>query len=243
MFRSLGHRTSLSKTVAEKIEEAIRQKKIHPGEKLPSELELCGQFNVSRTVVREALGTLRAKGLLTIMKGKGIYVRTVTGETAADPMQFYLKMHFERSYALDIVHARQVLEPAIVVLAAKNRTKEDLQRLTADLEALRNCDGSYLELANLDTQFHIDVAKASKNSLMPLLIDPIHRLMPDVKSSVYATVGDAKESAIRWHAKILNCIERGDTTSARTAMIRHLKIAEQHTEIMLRSQKKKKISV
>lgn len=53
-FKSLGNRTSLSKTVEAQIEEAIRTRKFQPGDRLPTEQELCAQFGVSRTVVREA---------------------------------------------------------------------------------------------------------------------------------------------------------------------------------------------
>jgi DNA-binding FadR family transcriptional regulator len=84
--------------------------------------------------------------------------------------------------------------------------------------------------------FHLDIAKASENSLIPLILEPIHRLIPQIKSSVYATVVDAKQSAVEWHEKILTAILQRDAEGARNAMIRHLEIAEQHTEQMLQNQ-------
>lgn len=88
--------------------------------------------------------------------------------------------------------------------------------------------------------FHLDVAKASENSIIPLILEPIHRLIPQIKSSVYATVGDAKQSAVEWHQKILAAILQRDAKGARNAMIRHLEIAEEHTEQMLQNQLSKK---
>ena len=89
-------------------------------------------------------------------------------------------------------------------------------------------DGDYEELSRLDMLFHLDIAKASENSIIPLILEPIQRLAPRIKSSVYATVADAKKSALEWHKKILDAILNSDSAGAREAMMRHLKIAEQH---------------
>ncbi len=238
MFRAVGNRSSLSATVESQIEEAIRARQLSPGEKLPSEMALCEQFGVSRTVVREALRTLSAKGYISITKGKGMFIKGFTGEAVTTPLHNYLKMHFERGYVLDIVHARQIIEPSMAALAATNHTDTDLARLQKDLADLRVCTGDFAELARLDMTFHLNIARASQNGLMPLLIEPIHRLMPEIKSTVYATVTDAKESAVTWHEKIYVAIAAGKPESARKAMTEHLQIAERHAEQMLRAQKK-----
>ena len=87
--------------------------------------------------------------------------------------------------------------------------------------------------------FHLDIAKASENSLIPLILEPIHRLAPRIKSSVYATVADAKQSALEWHEKILNAILQHDAEGASDAMMHHLEIAEQHDrQILLQEQSK-----
>ena len=75
IFNSVGNKELLSQKVAAEIENAIISKKIPPGDRLPSELELCSQFGVSRTAVREALRTLSAKGMISIEKGRGIFVK------------------------------------------------------------------------------------------------------------------------------------------------------------------------
>lgn len=233
IFEPLANRSLLSKSVEDAVELAIRQKKVRAGTRLPSEFEFCEQFGVSRTVIREALRVLNSRGLITIIKGKGMFVKEFSGQSAADPLHFYLQMNFERTYVMDIVHARQILEPAIVELASRYRTKDDINRLAADIEELRSCTGNFLELSKTDTQFHVDIAKASGNSLMPLLLEPIHRLIPDIKSTVYATVHDAKESALALHQKIFDGIAEGDAQHAREAMVEHLRIAEEHAERML----------
>ena len=233
LFAPLTNRSLLSKTVEDAIVEAIQKQKLEPGTKLPSEMELCEQFGVSRTVVREALRVIHSRGLIQIIKGKGMFVREFSGQNAADPLHFYLRMNFNRSYVMDIVHARQILEPAIVALASLHRSDEDIKRMAHDIELLKTCADDFVELSRIDTQFHVDVAKASGNSLMPLLLEPIHRLIPEIKSTVYATVKEARESAVMWHEKILEEIIRGNDVSSRQAMEEHLRIAEDHAERML----------
>ena len=70
MFQPVGKRRLLSKLVESQIEEAIRSKEVLPGEKLSSEQELCKQFKVSRTALREALRMLAARGLIVSHEGE-----------------------------------------------------------------------------------------------------------------------------------------------------------------------------
>ena len=72
-----------------------------------------------------------------------------------------------------------------------------------------------------------------------MLLEPIHRLAPRIKSSVYATVIDAKQIAVEWHEKILTAILNRDAENARLSMVRHLEIAEQHDKQVLVKQKQK----
>jgi GntR family transcriptional repressor for pyruvate dehydrogenase complex len=240
VFTLLQNREPISELIAHQIENAILEKKYVTGSKLPSENELCEQFGVSRTSVRDALGTLEAQGLIDIVKGKGMFVKRLTTETVTNILQKYLRGRTDRNYILDLVHARQILEPAIAFTAALNYNDEDIERMSEDIRNLSECEGGYSELADLDTMFHLNLARASRNSIMPLLLDPIHKLIPEVKSTIYATIKDAKESAVIWHQKILDAVISGDARKARQAMEEHLTIAEQHAEKMLKAQKQKK---
>jgi len=231
----------LSKTVAASIEEAIRSKKIIKGNKLPSESELCEQFGVSRTALREALRMLSARDLVTIIKGKGIYVKGPSADAVTRPLHMLLQMKGEHNYVRDVIRARQIIEPAIAAEAAKNRTEEDIDRLKKNMQDLENCGDDHLRLASLDALFHLDIAKASQNTIMPMLLDPIHRLMPEIKLSIYKVVGEkvAKESATVWHGKILQEIIAQNVEGARLAMEQHLLKAAEHAEEMLRVQEMK----
>lgn len=236
MFAPVENREILSKKIAGSIEEAIHSRKITRGNKLPSEAELAAQFGVSRTAIREALRMVSAKGLIRIEKGRGIFVQDLSATTVSDPLHQYLKFNIERDYALDVIHARQIIEPSIAAFAATHRSDEDVEKLQANIRQLVGYDGEFDGLAKLDMDFHLAIAAASHNQVMPLILDPIHRLMPEIKKSVYATNDHAKESAVEWHGKIVERIIARDVEGARTMMQKHLEIAEEHIRVMLRAQ-------
>jgi GntR family transcriptional repressor for pyruvate dehydrogenase complex len=191
---------------------------------------------VSRTVIREALRTVSAKGLIRIEKGRGIFVKDLSADTVSDPLHQYLKFKIERNYALDVIHARQIIEPSIAAFAALNRNEEDMEKLHDNIFRLKNFSGENSGLAKLDMEFHMQIAYASHNQVVPLILEPIHRLMPEIKKSVYATNEHAQDSAIEWHAKIVDEIVKGDPEGARSMMQKHLSIAEEHIQHMLRLQ-------
>jgi GntR family transcriptional regulator, transcriptional repressor for pyruvate dehydrogenase complex len=239
LFQKVAARRLLSQTVVEQIEQAIKDKILGPGMRLPSEMDLCKSFGVSRTAVREAIRMLSARGLVKIEKGKGMFVNTLSAAAVTDPLRLYLSMNYEKVFVLDVIRARQAIEPSIAAVAAAQRTDDDILKLRQDVEELRNASEDYLQLAGLDMTFHLDIARASQNPLMPLIIDPIHRLMPEIKSSVYATVEHARESALEWHSRITERIVAADASGARDTMAEHLRIAEEHARQMLQAQSRK----
>ncbi len=239
-FSTVGNRELLSKTVASKIEEAIRERVLKSGDKLASEFELASQFDVSRTVIREALRMLSGRGIVVIKKGKGVYVSGYSTESVVGPLHSYLKFSIPEDYAIDVINARQVIEPPIAAVAAITHDAQDSAILQKDWEDLNACpEDDHLELAKLDLRFHLDIAKATHNAIIPLMIEPIHRLMPAIKLSIYKVVHNSKTSALENHRKILTAILARDADGARNAMAFHLQIAEEHVMLTLKSESEK----
>lgn len=230
MFNPLQERVSIKEIIASQIEEAILEKKYLPGNKLPSENELCKIFGVSRTSVREAIQILQAHGLVEIVKGKGIFVKSISSESVSNSILKFLEHRFEGDYYFDLIHARQIIEPGIAYLAALNRTDEDLKKLAKDIEDIKNNEGDPIKHGEYDMSFHMHLAKASQNKLLPLLLKPVHKLMPGVKSKILTDVAEAKEAAVVWHTKIYNKVKKQDPDGAKSSMIAHLEIAEKHIE-------------
>ncbi len=227
-FESVGKRELLSKSVEMQIEAAIRERIYEPGAKLPTEFEMCEQFGVSRTAIREALRMLSARGLVTVEKGRGVFVNRLTAQSVTDPFELYLSMN-RTDMAADVIHARQMIEPSIAAAAALHRSEQALEEFAANIQALKEGDeDDHALLTMLDMQFHLGIARATKNSVVPLILEPIHQLMPSIKKAVYDEITGARAAAIEWHGRIFEAIRRSDPEGAFDAMTEHLKIAEEH---------------
>ena len=239
MFKSIMTREPLSKKIVAEIESAIRQKKIPVNGQLPSEKELCLQFNVSRTVMRESLKTLGGMGLVSIRKGKGVFVNDISTSTVSSHIERYLLMKLEKQQILDVHYVREIIEPNIVATAALCRTDEDVERLKANFEKFKNPEIDSKERSMLDGEFHLMIAKATKNSLLPMILEPIYNVMYEIRSAVYPTVKGSGHSAIIWHKRIVDAIIQRDPESAKNSIIRHLEISRDHTKQLLKNMNEK----
>lgn len=232
-FKSVGKPRLLSHSVVDAIENSIRNRDLVPGMKLDSEHELCTQFGVSRTVLREALRMLSARGLIRIEKGRGIFVSQLSPETVTTPLEMYLHQHGGDYRSIDIIRARQLIEPPIAAEAAIKHTQADAEQLTQDYEDMVACEADSRKLSELDMTFHRHIAVACGNSLVPLLIVPIYALMPRIKLSVHQVIEEARYSAIEWHGRILEAILARDSDKARAHMEYHLIESERHIAQMM----------
>ncbi len=233
IFEQIGNDQTLSKLIEEKIEQAIRSKKFLPDEKLPTEKELCEMFGVSRTALREALQMLSSRGLIYIKKGSGIYVENYSPSNVTRPMHLYLELNFDKNYLQHIIQVRKMLEPQIAGMAALNRTEEDIEFLKHNHSELIKCPKSdYKRQGELDRDFHLALARATKNPMIPLIVEPIFQLMPKVKLMVYKVVSEAKKAALDYHIPIAEAVIRKQEKRAIELMKKHLEIAEEHTRIL-----------
>ena len=117
----------MSDKVADTMLETILSQGLQAGDQLPSERELGEQFGVSRTVVREAVRALVAKGVIEVRSGSGLRVAAVDAAAVTESMSLFLR---GGSFGFEQVHeVRALLEVHIARLAAERRTDVDLRRL------------------------------------------------------------------------------------------------------------------
>ena len=114
----------LSEKVAANIKELIVKNQYKPGSKLPNEMELAGQLNVSRSTVREAIKILMSKNILVIKRGRGTYVCERPG-VATDPLG--VTFMNKKDLLLYLFETRLLIEPAISELAAIRATEKNLE--------------------------------------------------------------------------------------------------------------------
>ena len=219
IFSKIGTTQTLSQKIERRIEEAIIQRKLIPGNKLPSEKELCASFAVSRTALREALRRLNARGLIEIKKGSGMYVSEICIEDAVKPLNLYYDLKFDSNLIAQMIEMRLLFEPQIARLAAKNRTKEDLKILKQNLIDLEECnpDNTQLE-ADTINRFHTNITKATGNPMIIVSMEPIFSLLPRMRNFLYANVDGEKEYTLDAHKKIYNAIEMQNDKTAHDEM-------------------------
>jgi len=229
-YSKVGNTETLSNKVQSEIEKSILQKKFVPGDKLPTEKELCAMFGVSRTALREALQMLSIQGLITIRKGSGIYVSEYNSANAVKPMSQYLQMSLDDELILQVEEVRKMFEPQIAWMAARNRDEADVKLLEKNLSDLKKSDHANSEVqGEIDQNFHLRICQATKNPIIALQMDPIFQLMPRIRTRVYSTVDTALSEAVAFHQKIFDAIRDRDAEAARESMMGHLAVAEEHS--------------
>ncbi len=226
MFERIGANRTLSQEIEQKIENAIREKKLVAGEKLPTEKELGAMFGVSRTALREALQMLSARGLVSIRKGSGVFINNFTTDHASRQMSIYLDLNFDKNYVLHLTHVRRMVEPENARLAAQNRSDEALAILERNLESFRDHEMKADELAKLDVDFHLNIARATENPIIPIMMDPVFSIFYKVKVLIVEDLKIKGSSAYDHHKAIFERIQRQDAPGAFDAMTAHLKAAE-----------------
>jgi len=235
MFQKIGKSLTLSQEIEQKIESVIIEKKLIPGQKLPTEKEMCEMFGVSRTSLREALRMLSARGLISVKKGSGMYINDYSSSHATRSMSLYLNLNFDSRLILDVIKVRKILEPEIASMAAVNRTDFNIVELEKNIENFKKCpDYDVKKEGILDREFHLIIARSSGNSLIPLMVEPIFQQMPKIRALVYQNIDQAKSAALSYHLKIYEGIKNKKHSVAFEAMKKHIEIAEQHSKEIIK---------
>ncbi len=215
LFSKIHISQTLSQKIERKIEEAIRQKKLIPGAKLPSEKELCESFAVSRTALREALRRLSARGLIVIRKGSGMIVSEIKIEDAINSLNLYYDLKFDSNLITQIIEVRRLFEPEIARLASRNRTDEDIKLMKDNLAELAKCDPDNTQLeVDMINRFHMNLSKATGNPIIIISMEPIYSLLPRMRNLIYANVEGEKEYTLRLQQAILDAVEEQDDQKA-----------------------------
>lgn len=150
--------------VISNIREALINKELKPGDKLPSETELTSLMQVSRGTIREAMKVLASYGLIDIQRGNGTFICKDNEKFSMDPFLFnFLLIQPTKDEQMEF---RYYIEKIVMELAIKNATQDDIDQLEANYsEFLAQLDEPKLT-AQLDVSFHNLLGKATKNRLV-----------------------------------------------------------------------------
>lgn len=216
-------RKSLSTVVFEGLRGRIRAGDLGPGAQLPTEAELCDGFEVSRTVVREAVARLRAEGLVIPRQGKGVFVSEAPPGTFSITDQDIDAL----PQTLALLELRVGVEVEAAGLCALRRTGDEARAIRAEMEqidALHPDPGS--SRIHYDHAFHQLIARGSGNARIVEFLGYLGQQIGPRLQLSYILVPQAKDDYFdRIHAEheaIVVMIERQDAEGARAAMRTHL---------------------
>ncbi len=218
----------LYEQIVEQIEQLILDGKLHPGDQLPSERELAEQFNVSRTAVREAVKALREKGLVEIETGRGTFITHGVSKALRRSLDWMVRSG-EGNRLADLVQVRNILEPEIAALAADMATGPDIESLEQAVSVMDSALNDADVYVEADLGFHLALATATQNRLIPTLIDPIVDLLREQRKRIFLVEGGAQRGQYH-HKRILDAIKKHDRMAAREAMQAHLAQVRQDSE-------------
>jgi GntR family transcriptional repressor for pyruvate dehydrogenase complex len=210
----------LYEQMAQRIREQILDGLLSTGDKLPNERSLAEQFGVSRTVVREAIKTLKSQGLVEVRPGLGTFIIDDTGETLK--RSFGLLMSIGKQASIeDIIAIREMLEPEIAAMAASQAIPEDIDKLEHTVKLMDANIDDIPQYTHLDHSFHLTLAQATQNTVLPHLIASIVDLLQELRKRL-SEVDGARERGQHHHRQIIEAIKRQNPVQAKKAMQDHL---------------------
>jgi GntR family transcriptional repressor for pyruvate dehydrogenase complex len=219
------HRVTLADQVEAHIRDLIVSERIGPGESLPSSMDLAAEFSVSRSIVRESMRSLQAKGLIEIANGKRARVRPMTNSVLTDFFDRFART--QREAVIDLLELRRGVEVQAAVLAARRRSPEDLALMWPSVHRMGENLGNLDVFLEMDVQLHLTIARASKNQMMFHLVASIREVMRDTMREGlmrHPNEEDWKKNHAD-HLRLVRLIEEQDEQGAGAFMGLHLDTA------------------
>ena len=220
-FRPIA-KTTISDEIVEQILALIAKGELKPGQRLPSERELCRNFNAGRSSLREALRCLSIVGVLTARVGEGTSV-AMSGSKFLGKIAEW-RIITEKHDIEDLMQTRIALEGVSASNAASRGSKEDFDKLDVLISKMEATVKDERKFAALDLEFHMTLLVISKNFLIHDLVAMIRGQLQKVLQKILL-LPKAMPSTLKEHISICNAIKRRDPDAACTAMQSHLKCA------------------
>ena len=201
--------------------------RLRAGDHLPPERDLAARLGTSRTAVREALRVLQALGAVSRGTGSGPEAGTILVAAPAEALTRFLRLHVMLASirTSDVVRARIALERESARLAAEHATRGDLQSMAAHVAAMRRPGLAAEEFNDLDTAFHVAIARATGNPL-------VCELTIALRTAMRQTLLDALSASPRLprvtsrlqaeHQRLYDAIEARDGAAAADRVERHI---------------------
>ncbi|NWG75522.1 MAG: FadR family transcriptional regulator [Rubrivivax sp.] len=215
--------------VFEKIRQSILNGTLKSGDKLPSEAQLAHQFNVGRQTIREALRLLELSGFISIQRGAngGPTVENTVLTKISDLLVDAIQL---RKITIgELTVARIEIEKVILNYALDHFDDSDIKNFQDNIFKARKKIESKIHPFDQNSQFHILIAKATKNHLFVIVLESMMAILTDIFGRLKPDLRMAKHT-LWYHEKILNAIKTTNRSEAITLLEEHLHEVEQRLQ-------------
>ncbi|MEA1963831.1 MAG: FadR/GntR family transcriptional regulator [Candidatus Aerophobetes bacterium] len=211
----------LYESVIKQIMDLIKNRELKPGDKLPPERELAEKLSISRGSLREAFRVLESRGLIKSRPGGGRFIREINKDTLISSENIILSL--EKSSILELLEAREIFEVKIAEFAAQRATAEDIRMIEEALNRMGEEErGEDNERTESDTEFHLAIARASRNFVFTNIIRLHLDLLKGTRERTWRIPGRRDEQK-QEHKAIFQAIKEHNSKKASEAMLRHLR--------------------
>jgi DNA-binding FadR family transcriptional regulator len=201
---------------------------------LSTEGDLCRHFHVSRTILREAVKVLAAKGLIEVRPKTGIRVRPRDQWNLVDPdlLSWLCEAGVDDLFVRDLCEVRAIVEPAAAELAASRASAEEIEELLHWyhlIEVNPNNEEARLEA---DRNFHSTIFTACHNVFLTQMNTTVGVALRATQQ-IGVHLPQVMEESVLAHKKVADAIARRDRTAARAAMERLIQQSTEHIHRVL----------
>lgn len=195
---------------------AIVQGRYNASNALPSEAEICKQYNLSRSGTREAVKMLAAKGLLNSRPRQGITILPESRWNLFDTevLRWILNSRPSRKLLLEFAQMRAGIEPEAASLAATHGTPEAIAAIEAALQRMMDAEAGLDDPLESDIGFHTSILLASQNRFFAQLTNFVETALR-VSIRITNAVKGVPGADVQAHARIFRAIRNGKPRSAR----------------------------
>jgi len=223
----------------EQLGEAIVSGRYAPGASIPPEPLLCEEYGVSRTVVREAVKSLVAKGLLVTGPKVGTRVLPEGDWNWFDPSVVVWKSRvgLTREFLRDLQELRRAVEPAGVRLAAERATAADIAEVEAAYAGMKAAIEQGGDYVSHDLRFHQGLLRACHNRMVVQMSKALGALLR-TSFEISTSRPDGPASSLPLHRAVLDAVIARSPARAEKACLALIDGAQEDIEAVLASRRK-----
>jgi len=208
--------------VADALKELVTERRLVPGDKLPSEWELVEILGVGRSSVREGVQLLESLGIIEVVHGKGTFLASALGGGLHRVIEWAYPGNARRRLAAELSEARVVVETAQVRLAAKRASDEEIEVLLRTQAAAEQLPPSPRKARVIGQDYHHEIGRLAHNDTLLILSNAMRALDAGLHANERPPTWQHFTQALSRHAEITEAIVQRDPDSAAEAMQRHL---------------------